>query len=54
MGIHPFSAETYTNRENGKNAMRELKARIREWSAMGWRISEEMCELHEFIYGDFA
>jgi hypothetical protein len=54
MGIHPFSAETYTNRENGKNAMREIESRIKEWSAMGWRIGEEMRELREFIYGDFA
>ncbi|KAJ8591965.1 hypothetical protein M405DRAFT_860148 [Rhizopogon salebrosus TDB-379] len=54
MGIHPFTPETYTNHENGKNAMREIEARIKEWSAMGWRIGEEMCELREFIYGDFA
>jgi hypothetical protein len=54
MGIHPFSAETYTNRENGKNTMREIESRIKEWSAMGWRIGEEMRELREFIYGDFA
>ncbi|KAJ8594079.1 hypothetical protein M405DRAFT_838784 [Rhizopogon salebrosus TDB-379] len=54
MGIHPFSAETYTNCENGKNAMREIESCIKEWFAMGWRIGEEMRELCEFIYGDFA
>ncbi|KAJ8580390.1 hypothetical protein M405DRAFT_869509 [Rhizopogon salebrosus TDB-379] len=54
MGIHPFSTKTYTNCENGKNTMCEIESCIKEWSVMGWRISEEMRELCEFIYGDFV
>ena len=54
VGVTGFSSATYADRESGKIAMRELEVRLKNWSGEAWRIGEEVRELREFIYKDYA